>query len=267
MKQGILTSFVLSLLLLTPQSYAESPAKPFDHAAWNQFLQQHVNEQGDVHYTALKKDPALLEAYLGQLAKLDFLNLQEWPREELIALWVNAYHAALIKNVLKYYPIKNVHEAPAFWEEDVLNIGGRLFGLNEIRTRFLLNIYRDPKIHMVLSYAAKSGPKLERVAFTGPTAEGQLFQAARRFVNDPEKNQIIPGEKKLKISKIFEWYPADFAFDFGIFENDRGLLSNDYSILSFLAYYLEDEEKIRYLEDSKYKIKYLSFDWTLNDWK
>jgi hypothetical protein len=266
-KPHLFFTFLLSLALAAPLVCAEPPTKPYDHAAWSQFLKQHVNEQGDVNYGALQKDPALLDAYLKELSALDFLNLQEWPREELMALWINAYHAALIKNVLKYYPIKNVHEAPGFWDEDVLNIGGRLFGLNEIRTRFLLDIYRDPKIHTALSYAAKSGPKLQREAYTGPTVEGQLFQTARHFVNDPDKNQIVPGSKKIHISKIFEWYPKDFEFDFGVFENERGFENQIFAVLSFIAYYLDDEEKIRYLEDSKYKVKYLSFDWTLNDWK
>lgn len=256
---------LLNVLLLVPAEAA--PNKPFDHSVWGQFLKQYVNEKGDVHYAAIQKAPALLEQYLKKLKRLKWMDLKEWPREELMALWINAYHAALIKNVLKYYPIKNVHEAPGFWEEDVVNVGKRLFGLNEIRTRFLLGAYRDAKMHTALSYAAKGGPKLSREAFTGPTVDGQLFQATRLFVNDPGKNKITPGEKNVHISKIFEWYPDDFILAFGAFENDRGISPQDYAILSFLAFYLEDEEKVRHLEEENCKVKYLPFDWTLNDWK
>lgn len=259
---------LLTVFTLTSASvFADGPDKPFDHSTWDRFLKKYVNEEGDVNYTAVKQDPALLNEYLEQLRLIPWPSLREWPREELMALWLNAYHAALIKNVLKYYPIKNIHEAPGFWDEDVLNLGQRLFALNEIRTSHLLKTYRDSKMHTVLSFAAKGGPLLERDAFSGPTVEGRLFQAARRFVNDPKKNQIVPGEKAVFISKIFQWYPGDFTTSFGVFENDRGLSLQDYAILSFIAYYLEDDEKITYLEDSKYKIKYLQFNWELNDWK
>jgi hypothetical protein len=265
-KRSFLFSFFL-LLSISLQALAAPPEKPYDHSTWDQFLKKYVNEEGDINYTAVKQDPALLNQYLDQLRQLPWYTLREWPREELMALWINAYHAGLVKNVLKYYPIKNVHEAPGFWEEDVLNVGQRFFSLNEVRTYYLLGAYRDSKIHTYLSYAAKSGPVLSRDALTGPTVEGKLFQAARRFANDSIRNQIKPGEKNIRISKIFEWFPRDFNTSFGVFENDRGLSVDDFAVLSFLAYYLEDDEKVRYLEDEKYKIKYLPFDWSLNDWK
>jgi len=38
------------------------------------------------------------------------------------------------------------------------------------------------------------------------------------------------------------------------------------SILSFLIYYSEDLQKIEFLEEGRYKIKYMPFDPELNDW-
>ena len=39
------------------------------------------------------------------------------------------------------------------------------------------------------------------------------------------------------------------------------------SVLSFVAYYQDDAERITYLEERRYKIKYLPFDWNLNEWQ
>ena len=260
-----LAIFLLGLALFIPQASALD--KPFDHSAFDQLLKKYVNENGDVNYGALKKDPALLKQYLGQLRHIKWMEMREWPREELMALWINAYHAALLRNVVIHYPIKNTHEIPGFWDEDSINVGKRYFGLNKIRADLLLKAYHDPKIHTALSYAAKGGPTFPREAFTGPTIEAQLYKLARLFVNDAVKNSIVPGEKTIKISKLFEWYPADFTLDFGVFENDRNLSAGDFAVLSFLAYYTEDDAKVHYLEEGKYKIKYLSFDWSLNDWE
>ena len=136
-----------------------------------------------------------------------------------------------------------------------------------MRKEFLIGTFRDAKIHTALSCAARSGPMLSQDAFTGPKIEAQLFMAARRFVHDAERNDIRPGKKKIYLSKIFEWYYVDFNMDFGAFENEKGLSRRDYAVLSFITNYLEDAGKIQYLEDGGYKVKYLPFDWTLNDWK
>ena len=106
-----------------------------------------------------------------------------------------------------------------------------------------------------------------REAFTGPKVEGQLFLLTRKFVNDPVFVDVTPGRKKIRISKIFKWYGKDFKLDFGTPEPRGKFSEDDNAVLSFLAYYLEDEAKGEYLQEAKYKIEYPAFDWTLNDWK
>lgn len=241
--------------------------QPFDHSLFDQFLKKYVNEAGNVDYAAAHKDPSLLDQYLSQIKAVDEKDyFKTWPREEKIALAINAYHAGLIKKILEHYPLKSVQKIPGFWQmESTVLCGRKKFSLNGLREKHLMQGFRDAKIQTVLSYGAKGGPRLSRDAFTGPKLEAQLFMAARRFVNDAEKNRIRPGKRKIHLSKIFEWHNADFNLNFGAFENEKGLSQRDYAVLSFIANYLEDEAKIKYLEDGGYKIKYLNFDWSLND--
>jgi hypothetical protein len=245
-------------------------ATAFDYSAWDTFLKKNVNENGDVDYQSITKDPKDLNDCLTSLESLDGRVIQKWPREEALAFWLNAYHATLIKQVVENYPVASVQKIPSFWDISSFHLGtdvkrqGR-FSLNDIRTTNLIRVYRDEKIHLALSVAARGGPKLMREAFTGPKVEGQLFLLTRKFVKDPAYVDITPGRKKIRISKIFKWYEKDFKLDFGTPEPRGKFSEDDNAVLSFLAYYLENETKGEYLQEANYKIEYLPFDWSLND--
>ena len=265
-------SFYFLIFALSFFSFRSAPAlaldQPFDHSAWDQFLKQFVNDKGEVNYQAAQKNPALLDDYLKQLSKINFREFfTNWPREEKLAVWLNAYHAGITQIILEHYPIKSINDIPGVWDLPIVKIGGQTFSLNQIRSRELIKVFRDEKIHFALSCAAESCPQLRREAFTGPRMEGQLFLAAREFVNNSQYNQITPGKKAILISHLFEWYAIDFTLDFGSPENDDKLSPQELAVLSFIAHYLEDAEKLEYLEEGNYKIKYLPFDWNLNDWR
>ncbi|MBI3307168.1 MAG: DUF547 domain-containing protein [Candidatus Omnitrophica bacterium] len=241
--------------------------KSFDHSTWDQFLKKFVNENGDVDYSAVKADPALLNEYFRQLEDIDGEDFKaNWPREERMAIFLNAYNAGIIRAITRVYPVPSVQSVPGVWENYDIKIAGHAFSLNNILVDGLIRTFRDEKIHLVLSAGAKSSPRLRAEAFTGPKVEGQLFVAVKEFVNNPKMNQITPGEKKIRISELFKWHAADFLLDFGSREIDERFTNLEMAALSFLAHYLDDEEKVTYLEERNYKIQYLPFDWNLNDW-
>lgn len=254
----------------------KSPApvsKGFDHSLWDAFLKKYVNEKGDVNYAAVKKDPSMLLDYLEILAASNAPK----QREEGIAFWMNAYNAGTIKLILEHYPVQNIQQIPSFWDiaaiqtlENSIQPGKTVTSknsLNDIRLNKLIGTYRDEKIHLALSCGARGCPPLQQQAFTGENVEGRLFLATRAFVNDPKQAEVIPEKKKIRLSKLFKWYERDFDLDFGTPEKIGKFTSDETAVLSFLAYYLENEEQIAYLEEGRYKIDYFPFDWTLNDWK
>ncbi len=259
---------ILALTLLAGLPQARAMNKPFDHSLWDQCLKKFVNDRGEVDFASLKADPALLDNYLKQIDGVSATDLSKaWPREERFAFWLNVFHAGIFKAVIDYYPVKSIQDIPGIWDITMIHLGPKnAFSLNQIRQDKLLGEFRDEKIHTALYSGAASGPRLMREAFTGDRVEGQLFLAAQNFVNDPGYNKIVPGEKKIWLSRIFKWYARDFRLDFGAAENDRGLSPQEYAILSFVAHYAQDLEKIEYLQDANYKIKYFDFDWRLNEW-
>lgn len=247
-------------------------ATAFDHSAWDIFLKKNVNENGQVDYQSIRKDPMALDDYLAILMAANESEVASWPREESLAFWLNAYHAMVIKQVVDNYPVTSVQMIPSFWDIASFHFGKRSkaqkqYSLNDIRKTNLIGVYHDEKVHLALSVAANGGPKLMREAFTGPRVEGQLFLLTRKFVTDPAYVDIVPGRKKIRISKVFKWYADDFKLDFGTPEPLGKFSASETSVLSFLAYYLEDEAKRTYLQEAQYKIEYPAFDWSLNDWK
>lgn len=241
--------------------------KPFDHSSWDQFLKTYVNDQGMVNYTRVQKEPQLLEAYLLSIEKIPKKDFMAWPREEKLALYLNLYHAAVIHQIVRNYPIKTIQEVPGVWDLPAAKIAGKTFSLNQLRDSELIGQFRDEKIDAALSFGAKGAPKLRQEAYTGPRVEGQLYIAARDFVNDESKNPIRLGKKNLHISRIFKWYAPHFKLDFGYKDEEEKFSLEENSVLAFLAYYLNDRSKIEFLESKSYKIKYLTFDWSLNDWQ
>lgn len=266
---------ILILILLVFLSFPSGlwAASAFDHSAWDTLLKKYVNEKGDVDYQSVLADREALNGYLDDLMGADGLAMRtSWSREELMAFWLNAYHAGMINLVLEHYPVSSVLKIPSFWDISAVRIGKdpkfqQRFSLNDIRTGKLMNVYHDEKIHLALSMAAKGGPRLLAEAFTGPKVEGQLFLLTRKFVNDPFWVDVTPGKKKIRISRIFKWYGKDFNLDFGVPEPMGRFSNTETAVLSFLAYYLEDETKGEFLQQSKYKIEYPVFDWSLNDQK
>lgn len=257
-------SFLIFSHFLIPIALALT--EPYDHSGWDQFLGSIVNNEGAVNYEAVKKDPEPLNRYLAQLEQINLRDYDTWPREEKLALWLNAYHAGVIQVVVEKYPVSSIQDIPGVWEAVAVKLGGGGFSLNQIRSEQLIAGFGDEKIHLALACGAKSCPPFRSEAFTGPRVEGQLFQITREFVNDPNFVRMTPGKREILLSRIFKWYAKDFILDFGNANNDLEILPEEAAVVSFVAYYLQDIEKSEFLESGQYGIKYLLFDWELHEW-
>lgn len=255
---------------LTP-SFAADPH--FDHSTWDQFLKKFVSEYGEVNYAAVKANPALLNRYVEELRSAaegydaQHWPLNGWPREEQLAFWLNAYHAGVVLRVIQNYPLRSINDISGVWTAPTLKIGVRNFSLNDIRSNELIQAFRDEKIHMVLSCSARSCPPFPREAFAATRVEGQLFMMTNQRIQDERFVRIDLKKKRVLLSRIFNWYGDDFILDFGALPGEAiKFTPPDMAVLSFVRHYTQDTEKIDFLENLSFKIKYLPFDWTLADW-
>ncbi len=244
---------IAGLGLLFAGSTRPAHAEPFSHATLDTVLAR-VLHDGRVDYGALLRDHADLDRYLAAVATAGpEVRLAEWPREEQIAFWVNAYNARVLDGVIRRPGLKSVLDVRkvlgiptlGFFREQRVTAGARRT-LDDIEHRILRARYAEPRLHFVLNCASVSCPVLPERALTGATLEADLEVATRRFLADSTRNRIDP-DGGIWLSKIFDWYAEDF----------RGAAG---SVHGFIGQHWPRSEPPR----PELHRGYLKYDWSLN---
>ena len=191
------------------------PAQTFDHTAFDGLLRQHV-VNGMVDYDAFKAAPAF-GAYLAALGKQDPALL---PRDEQLALWINAYNAYTIQLIVSHgetKSIRNINKSFGLklkgpWGEPLAKVGGKSFTLDDIEHKIIRPTYKEPRIHFALVCAAMGCPPLRKEAYTGARLNAQLEDQGTVFLlKSPEKNRVDVATKTFYHTMILAYYKADFG--------------------------------------------------------
>ena len=226
----------------TPVKVPEKKAAPpFNHDLWDQLLRKYVNTTaGSVNYKGIQAEKAVLEEYLALLAANPVQS--SWSRNKKMAYWINAYNAYTVKLIIDNYPVTSItklHNGKP-WDVPWITLGNKTYSLNNIENDILRPQYKDARIHFAVNCAAKSCPPLLNRAWTAQNLHTNLEQQTKNFINNPKYTVI--SEKKADISKIFEWYAADFG-----------------NIIKYLNMYSDAK-----LKDNA-KVQYMEYDWRLNE--
>ncbi len=179
-----------------------------DHAVWNELLQAHVSNQGNVDYKGFQADKTKFNGYLNLLS--DLPPQESWSKDETLAYWINVYNAYTIKLILDNYPIKSIKDIKGPWSHRFIRIGEKWYTLNDVEHRIIRKM-DEPRIHFALVCAAVSCPRLYNKAFTEKDLEADLDLLTRGFLSDTSKNEL--SENAIKLSRIFKWYGGDFKSD------------------------------------------------------
>ena len=228
-----------------------------DHGAWDTFLATHVDTDpagvNRVAYAAVTVDDrAALDAYLDRLQATPVSRLS---RDEQLAFWVNLYNARTVALILDHYPVDSIRDIRfrlfSFgpWEEPLMTVADRTLSLNDVEHRIIRPIWRDQRVHYVLSCAASGCPNLGLRAYTGETIDRMMDEAARAYVNDP-RGASFDGNGRLTVSKIYGWFREDFGGD------HPGVLAE---LRRHAAAPLRDRLEGRERVDA------YAYDWSLND--
>ena len=234
-----------------------------DHSEWQIFLDNYLfanllNTENSkiaginrVRYAAVsKKARGLLNNYLKTLESTAVSNFSH-PQQR--AFWINLYNASTVNLILEHYPLESITKISSSffsfgpWDEKLLTIEGAELSLNDIEHRILRPIWHDPRIHYALNCASLGCPNLLPQAFTDLNTESLLEQGARDYINHPRGANV--QDDILILSKIYEWYQADFG------GNEEGVLLHlqQYSTKERLKSWPVDELEIEY-----------QYDWRLN---
>jgi hypothetical protein len=221
-------------------------------AAFDALLERHVHD-GLVDYASLKKDPGLTGC-VRLFGEVDPALLP--GRSERLAFWINAYNLFAMKGVADSYPVSSIREIGVlgrftFFRGLRFRAGQRECTLDTIMHKILRPQFHEPRIHFAAVSASLGSPRLRSRAFHPDDLEGELDAAARAFVLDPSRVRLDGKQGVLYLSPIFDWFGEDF---------DRAAGSR----LDFIRRYLPPSEAAS-LGGGVETIRYLDFDWRLND--
>ncbi len=230
----------------------QSDGPTFDHSAFDALLRQHVDKDGWVDYEGLRGAAASLDAYIASLGKAPFDDL---GRDEILTLLINAYNAFTLRLILDHYPIESIKDIPSAkrWDAKRWRLGSMTVSLNQIEHEQVRPKFAEPRIHFALVCAAIGCPKLRNEAFQADRIEEQLEDQTRYVHSHDRWFRYQPGAKEVHLTKLYDWYGADF-------EQIAG------SMLDFAARY-SSPLKAALGKDMKLRIKWLDYNWTLNDKK
>ena len=213
-----------------------------------------------VDYAAWKDNPGDLEALDRQVEMIARISPVSHPDqfpgpEERRAYWINSYNTLVLQAVLEYWPLETVRDVrlsfssrlvpgKGFFYDRQVVVGGEETNLYMLEKQ-VLKSQKDPRLHFALNCASESCPVLRPWEWT----DEQLDAAARDFIGRPENVRVEDGA--VYLSRIFKWYRRDFPDD----------------LLGYLRQYAGDGlgAQLAAAERGGFRVKYLAYDWSLND--
>jgi len=248
-----------------------------DTEAWARVLRKYVDAQGLVAYAELKADRGDLDAYARSVARLRPSVYRGWTEKRRIAFWINAYNALTVQLIIDHYPIKagglsalrfprnSIRQISGAWDKITFPVMGRPMTLDNIEHDTLRVDFNEPRIHIALVCAAKGCPALLRRPYRGETLEAQLDDRCTVFFSRPEYFRIDRTGNVVYLGKVLDWYRDDFPVTYGVpdgrFPGHKG---TEAALLNFAGKYLSEADR-SYLRTAEYDVKYLDYDWSLNE--
>jgi len=279
-----LLSIALLLAMISSHGFALSAAtsETFDHqhTAFTRLLQLYVSPAGLVDYAALQAAPEMLTEYLQSLSELDEAALSAQDNAVQIAFWINAYNALTLQAIIDHYPIpaggafgglfgggQSITDIDGVWDELQWSVAGRQLTLDAIEHNILRKEFSEPRIHFAIVCASLSCPDLRREAYTGLRLQRQLQEQTLRFLNNPSKGlHIERGRERVTVSAIFDWFDEDFDCVGEPLQMAARLSAKRRSVACFIAsQLLPSDPRREYLLQEEYSLRFLDYDWRLNE--
>lgn len=231
-----------------------------DHTAWDALLKQHVDDRGRVDYRGWKASADAtkqLDAYLATLSTAD-LDAASAPEAKL-AYWINAYNAVTVKGILREYPTTSIRNHTAqlwgynIWKNLKLQVDGGAHSLDHMEHEILRKL-GEPRIHFAIVCASIGCPRLLNEAYVAERLDTQLDTNARDFFAQSQNFRADPEKKIIHLSSILKWFGEDFG-------------PSDRAVLNRISGWLPTLEAQRLATSIGTRVRYLSYDWNLNEQK
>ena len=251
----------------------------FFHDKFAGIFDDFVNDKGMVDYKGLRREGAKLRALLEEFNNLDPNEYRSWSEQDRVAFWINAYNLHKLNVVSINYPIQSSSRfLRVLWgPTDLRHIENKIsvykflvmdeeFTFKKVENRFFRAEFNDPRVLLVLTDACLSSPPLRNEPYYGHKLDEQLDNQAKRFLSDPIAFRIDRQKQRLYLSAVFEAgrYGRQFLEKFAIDRKFKDHPPVIRAVLHFITNYVPESD-VFFLEVGNYSIKYMSYDWTIND--
>jgi hypothetical protein len=248
-------------------------------------LSTYVSSTGVVDYKNLKRKKMELIQTLNEFRTLDPNIYNSWHREDKIAFWINAYNMQMLKIIVDNYPIESsrvnrlwwppnsVRHIPpsevvgtAKWDSYKFIVMDEEFTLSEIEQRFFIKEFDEPRAFLAVSYASLSGPPLRNVPYSGLNLNQQLDDQVKRFLTSHYALGIDNEGKVVYLSAIFDatWHGDSFLSKYSTDKKFKEQPPALRAVLNFITGYVSQQD-VDFLEVGNYSVKYINYDWRLNE--
>lgn len=270
---GALTLLIIGLGSKGTVARAQGSGFDHSHAAWSALLKKHIvlingGKASAADYQGFLSDRAALGQYLGQLSAVTPPEFDRFTSAQQQAFLINAYNAFTVELILTRYPdLKSIKALGSLfsgpWTKEWINLLGQTRSLDNIEHVMLREKgrYNEPRVHFAVNCASIGCPMLREEAFTATALDAQLEEQARRFMADSSRNRYDVQSKTLYLSKIFDWYSVDFE------QGYRGIDSLQTFARQHADQLTSDPVARASLLNEPVSIRFLSYDWDLNDTK
>jgi hypothetical protein len=196
-----------------------------------------------------EQDKKLLTDYLD---KVSTAKPDTFPsKSDQMAFWVNAHNACVMKLISEHMPVDDVMAIAGFRDQLKCNIAGTPRSLVEIESGAIRPTFQDPRIHFVLWWGCKGGPRLKTTPYEGKSIQADLEERAQVFIADSRyvkfETQPYPA---FRISPIFDWYKSDFG-------------KKDGDVLDFIRQRRSKDEGSK-IPKKLNDVSFTTFDWKLD---
>jgi hypothetical protein len=262
----------------SPASGVDANSAGLSYDDYAAALKRHVDKTGMVNYKQLKAKPQQLQSFVAALAALDANTYEKWSEKDKIAFWLNAYNGLTLKVIIDNYPIKSsffrsrvypknsIRQIPGVWDKITFAVMGQDLTLGHIEHEILRKKFDEPRIHVAMVCAAMSCPPLRNEPYTGQKLDEQLADQSRKFLANRGSFRADREKTVLYLSPILKWFAEDFVNKHAPEKNIGRHERKTSAVLNFIAGHLPKSETDFVLKGN-FKIKYLKYDWSLNEQK
>jgi hypothetical protein len=135
--------------------------------------------------------------------------------------------------------------------------------LDEIE-KTILPAFGDPRLYLALGRGSVGGGRLRSEAYASARLDQQLSAMASECLTRRHCMQIDHAARIIRVSPVFGWHEAEFAKAYGSGSRFPKRSAIDRAIFNFIEPHMLPTE-VALLADSRSAVRYLDYDWRLND--